>query len=80
MNNEPAFPVSTRLSDDGLSFGHQDSPSTWQYAGMTLRDYFAAKALQAYLAHADAVNQRVDVTAMRSYNMADAMLKVRSQQ
>ena len=80
MNNEPAFPVSTWSSDDGLSFGHQDSPSTWQYGGITLRDYFAAKALQAYLAHADAVNQRVDVTAMRSYNMADAMLKVRSQQ
>ena len=77
MNNQPAFPIADPFSikchsteEDALNLRN----------GMTLRDYFAAKALQAYLAHADAVNQRADVTAMRSYNMADAMLKVRSQQ
>lgn len=78
MNNEPVFPVSTRPSDDGLSFGHQDSPSTWQYAGMTLRDYFAAKAMQSYLTHAKAANQQVDIVAGWSYKMADAMLEARS--
>ena len=33
----PAFPVSTSNEEDG----HQDGPNTWQFPGMTLRDYFA---------------------------------------
>lgn len=45
--------------------------------GMELRDYFAAKAMQAYLAHdgADHVNE-IGV-ARWAYEMADAMLKAR---
>lgn len=41
----PAFPVSTRLADTVNEYGHQDSCTTWQYGGLTMRDYFAAKAL-----------------------------------
>lgn len=35
----PAFPVSTSL--EAGQYGHQDGPQTWQFPGMTLRDYFA---------------------------------------
>ena len=40
--------------------------------GMTLRDYFAAKAMQA-LIH----KNYFDVAAKEAYQMADAMLKAR---
>ena len=43
-----------------------------QLAGMTLRDYFAAKAMQA-LIH----KNYFDVAAKEAYQMADAMLKAR---
>ena len=50
-----------------------------QYNGMTLRDYFAAKAMQAYCSGPD---WRLDCdpedTAIAAYEMADEMLKARS--
>lgn len=46
------------------------------YAGMTLRDYFAAKALQGILAgHSD---NTPDVSAEWAYKYADAMLAQRN--
>lgn len=68
----PAFPVSTADS----SAGHQDGPNTWQFPGMLLRDYFAAKAMQGLLIHAhkDFVMEEF---AEMAYEMADAMLKAR---
>lgn len=46
--------------------------------GMTLRDYFAAKAMQGELAaSAGAQQPSPGVTAEYSYRMADAMLKER---
>jgi hypothetical protein len=63
MNNPPAFP-----NQGGA--GH-----LWNDKGMTLRDYFAAKAMQRLLTSDD-----IDVsyaTAVLSYRMADAMLKAR---
>jgi hypothetical protein len=43
--------------------------------GMTLRDYFAAKAMQGMLACPGSI--RVDDDAALAYKMADAMLKAR---
>jgi len=43
--------------------------------GMTLRDYFAAKAMQGMLACPGSI--RVDDDASLAYKMADAMLKAR---
>ena len=62
----PAFPVKTAMFDCTQS-------------GMTLRDYFAAKAMQAHLTHdgSDDVNE-IGV-AKWAYEMADAMLKARNQ-
>lgn len=51
-----------------------------QYAhlGMTLRDYFAAKALQGICAHTDTWGLQVHGIAEEAYHIADAMLKARS--
>ena len=45
------------------------------HEGMTLRDYFAAKAMQAVIARGDDTNR--PGMAEWSYSMADAMLKAR---
>jgi hypothetical protein len=77
----PAFPVSTRPWSEYEPYGHQDSDSTWQYGGMTLRDYFAAKAMQGLFSCGKAHDEHTaHVTAKASYLMADAMLKARGEQ
>jgi hypothetical protein len=47
------------------------------YPGMTLRDYFAAKALQGMLAENGGGALRNDKLAAYAYNLADEMLKAR---
>ena len=65
---EPAFPSS-------------NTPDTGYYAeGMTLRDYFAAKAMQGFLAYS--IPRGVyappdNELASASYQLADEMLKAR---
>jgi len=44
---------------------------------MTLRDYFAAKALMGILAHKNALDWTYLATAEDSYRYADAMIKAR---
>ena len=59
-------------------------PSTWENEtgklcddqGMTLRDYFAAKALQGMLAETS-LKATVEEFANKSYELADAMMKAR---
>lgn len=50
----------------------------WQ-EGMTLRDYFAAKAMQGILASFTSSQPDMDITAKVSYKYADEMLKAREQ-
>ena len=57
----PAFPVPVNAFND--------------MEGMTLRDYFAAKSMQSYVAHNKAYD--FDDIAAMSYRTADAMLKAR---
>jgi hypothetical protein len=64
----PAFPVS---HDMALVAGLQNA------YGMTLRDYFAAKAMQGFT-H-EYVYDNSDVIADKAYTLADAMLKAREQ-
>jgi hypothetical protein len=62
----------------GPAFPVQDA-STWQAHGMTLRDYFAAKAMQGDVSRCGYYG-RDDLTlrqAENAYKMADAMLKAR---
>ena len=49
--------------------------------GMTLRDYFAAKAMQGLIAQSagTALGSRVEIAAEYAYAAADAMLKAREQ-
>jgi hypothetical protein len=71
----PAFPTK-----NGMQTGHQE----WRYEGMTLRDYFAAKAMHQFLSGAvlpvgfDA-SEELAMLASRAYEMADAMLAARTQ-
>jgi hypothetical protein len=77
MNNPPAFP----------SYEYQESYGQMMaVGGMTLRDYFAAKAMQVALAELWAQAVRVgephknyisDTAAKFSYEVADAMMKAR---
>jgi len=64
--NEPAFP--------------QDNPVGESDKGMSLRDYFAAKAMQAYVSDSDSdwcPSDYKESTARNAYLMADAMLAER---
>ena len=45
--------------------------------GMTLRDYFAAKAMQGFIADGAAPDVSKEAIAIMAYAMADAMLKAR---
>ena len=59
MNNEKAFPNPHLRSNDGI----------------TVRDYFAAKAMQGF--QEQWVYDNSDEIANKAYAMADAMLKAR---
>ena len=65
MNNPLAFP--------------RPFSGTKQFAqeGMTLRDYFAAKAMQPLIVSFTV--QDINWTAQQAYKIADAMLKVREE-
>jgi hypothetical protein len=45
--------------------------------GMTLRDYFAAKAMQSMNGREDYADTPADAIALDAYALADAMLKAR---
>jgi len=67
MKNPPAFPQCVYNMKGGYDIT----------GGMTLRDYFAAKAMQAYLNGHDRDSFTYTDWAFASYQMADAMLKAR---
>jgi hypothetical protein len=75
MSNEqedggPAFP----FVETDLVCGHRFDP------GMSLRDYFAAKAMQAMLSIEQVhLNYGETEIAVWSYQQADAMLKIRKE-
>ena len=58
----------------GPAFPHGYTHS--DYSGMTLRDYFAAKAMQNVFMTGGNESER-DYIAEHAYKMADAMLKAR---
>ncbi len=70
--NIPAFPA-TEI--DGGTDGVGCKDGVWHYTGMTLRDYFAAKAMQGLLS--SDVYAPVEKFAKQAYVMADEMLKAR---
>lgn len=73
-NGGPAFPITAEQHPNGIS----------PEMGMSLRDYFAAKALPVLMdlcrKDSDKGKSYVDYVAGLSYKMADAMLKAREEQ
>ena len=70
MNDIPAFPKLpiTRESNGEILY---------QSDGMTLRDYFAAKAMQGIVTDTGWMGNTVSTLAGMSYEVADAMMKER---
>ena len=64
--------------DRAFPVGISDRENGFIGEGMTLRDYFAAKALSAYLDGGDAP-VAFNMIAARCYRMADAMLRAREE-
>lgn len=84
----PAFPLpltdkQERRWNEAMTMGALDDPN-----GMTLRDYFAAKALQGYISYmgceAEATGymggQNAKVLALNAYKFADAMIAEREKE
>ena len=75
MKNEPAFPhlISAKIDKDTLDMSIQID------TGMSLRDYFAAKAMQGIHANVECNERTFTEIAEISYKQADAMLKAREE-
>jgi hypothetical protein len=58
--------------------GHNPKTGT-QESGMTLRDYFAAMAMQGYMSRTLIEGFDEDVISEMSYKVADAMMKARDE-
>jgi hypothetical protein len=67
MKDIPAFPVQSIYVED------QDTNSR----GMTLRDYFAAKAMQGMLSENSGIRYPTDELVDFAYKVVDAMMKAR---
>jgi hypothetical protein len=73
MNDIPAFP---------RPYSHDDYLEDIDYLaqdGMTLRDYFAAKAMQGMLSENSGIRYPTDELVKFAYAVADAMMKAREE-
>jgi hypothetical protein len=77
MNNPPAFPGKQKALL--IKSEHSDIAKEYEIDqnGMTLRDYFAAKAMQGLLAADTQFTMYSAQIAEIAYKQADAMLKAR---
>lgn len=82
-NSGPAFP--SQIRNDGEDpingFIHEEIPAgtTSNYAGMSLRDYFAAKAMQAYVTRGGYPDDGFDELISKwAFEIADVMLAERA--
>lgn len=66
----PAFPAEEDVNYPSMT-------ATEKHTGMTLRDYFAAKAMQGDLQVNGLEGLDCAMTAVMAYEMADAMLEAR---
>ena len=64
--NIPAFPVEVIYTQENKIFN-----------GMTLRDYFASKAMQAFESRQDLDDIHLTDKVQRAYCIADAMMNAR---
>ena len=75
----PAFPATRTEHVQALADPQHREPLEIVYPGMSLRDYFAAKAMAGWLATwpDDAPLNNPEGVAKTAYRVADAMLKER---
>ena len=69
MNDLPAFPL----------HNHGTQTLGMHFTGMTLRDYFAAKAMQSINGRPDYDDVPAVFIATAAYALADAMMKARTE-
>jgi hypothetical protein len=78
MNNQPAFPRPFSADETTSCFpSNQLYPA---YSGMTLRDYFAAKAMQGLIGRSweeVSADELFSIWSNSAYAIADAMLRAR---
>ena len=67
MSYEPAFPKSDTVYSDDECFGNSE--------GMSLRDYFAAKAMQGLIS--EDYMATIALMVKDAYTIADAMMEAR---
>jgi hypothetical protein len=72
----PAFPRPFSL-DTREAF--DDSIAHPAHTGITIQDYFAAKAMQGMLSENSGIRYPTDELAKFAYEVADAMIKARSE-
>lgn len=82
MNNEPAFPCWEPYEEFDDHRGEYKTKYRTA-GGMSLRDYFAAKAMQSLIVSLDPDSREslqtfMDINARAAYGYADAMLKARA--
>ena len=72
--------MSQPIDDGGPAFPTMDPNEHYRLMGMTLRDYFAAAALQGFISDTSIpASIKVDATLLSrsAFQVADAMLKAR---
>ena len=77
----PAFPVEVSAGADGFLVGRQTGNQSGFATGLSIRDYFAAKAMQGWMAtfvDSEPSDKTPHGVAEFAYQIADAMLKARS--
>ena len=71
----------TQIKDGGPAFPFRGIHATdEQHDGMTLRDYFAAKAMQGMMANSEITRPDEVKICDAAYKIADAMLDEREQE
>lgn len=69
----------SKINDGGPAFPHDRPAMAGGFGtGMTLRDYFAAKAMQAFIQRA-VLHADIEDVAIDAYDVADQMLKAREE-
>ena len=74
-----------KINDGGPAFPNDAAALRKEQEGMRLRDYFASRAMQAWLSghvahYGHEAFWALDAIAQSSYEMADAMIKAREEQ
>lgn len=82
MNNDGGMAFPGFIYTEGHGQHRKNADGEWEAfsSGMSLRDYFAAKALQGMLAQPVQPQSGADMFARDAYSVADAMISERAKE